>query len=175
MEDVILDRCSQCAVHIVVGPCTKGHFIQAGTLDPGFLDWGFLDRGFFFFFIRSDDIIGVFVLPKILNSLFFIAFLFSKWESVLHAVQQLHLLFTKTKTNIPNELSRLTKEHALARTIIRNLTEIHILQLTKDTSQAEFGSQPLEPNGSNITTEQIFAARCRPFCHISVTMTNGYR
>jgi hypothetical protein len=28
---------SQCAVHIVVGPCTKGHFIHArSSLDPEF-------------------------------------------------------------------------------------------------------------------------------------------
>jgi hypothetical protein len=32
---------SQCAVHIVVGPCAKGHFIHAESLDPEF---------FFFFF-----------------------------------------------------------------------------------------------------------------------------
>jgi hypothetical protein len=28
---------SQCDVHIVVGPCTKGHFIHAGSLGPGVL------------------------------------------------------------------------------------------------------------------------------------------
>jgi hypothetical protein len=36
---------SQCAVHIVVGPCTKGHFIHAMSLDPEF----FLFFFFFFF------------------------------------------------------------------------------------------------------------------------------
>jgi hypothetical protein len=35
---------SQCVVHIVVGPCAKGHFIHVG----------FLDSEFFFFFWRID-------------------------------------------------------------------------------------------------------------------------
>jgi hypothetical protein len=26
---------SQCAVHTAMGPCTKGHFIHAGTYGPG--------------------------------------------------------------------------------------------------------------------------------------------
>ena len=34
---------SQCAVHIVVGPCAKGHFIHAGLPDPEFFFFFFLD------------------------------------------------------------------------------------------------------------------------------------
>jgi hypothetical protein len=40
---------SQCAVHIVVGPCAKGHFIHGKSLDPEF----------FFFFYYSIVFQGI--------------------------------------------------------------------------------------------------------------------
>jgi hypothetical protein len=38
---------SQCAVHIAVGPCAKGHFIHTGLPDPEF---------FFLFFWKSIEL-----------------------------------------------------------------------------------------------------------------------
>jgi hypothetical protein len=46
---------SQCAVHIVVGPCAKGHFIRARSKDPEF----------FFFFSKFQPLLESFQLASI--------------------------------------------------------------------------------------------------------------